>query len=433
MILIELTHLPSNDYVKYVKIKEFFQLMFRGGNHIYSWGDMKKELKPTKRYQLFDWPILASMIDIQLYFPGWYEWALSHCEACSPKHQSGVNVAGGVNISNYSSFRCKCHERSPYHQNEKWLLQKALMYAAHMFIDKAQRMNNWSAGLSSETSTLSTSRRTNMMHYAIHDCFATTYLIRPILEEWSFQRVKNINVIELFRAFKPTTPLPLPQAKKKKKKNIDAHEFMRIYNGNDLEPISDDEIYLSQLIIPTNEQSDPEEKLNEQQQLNDKQDDKISIHAPVSRCEFGSAEIIRPDPEPIADAEPGIGGNLEPVDADIIETTEQIQEEPVQHLQQSTHRRRSARARNGRNRKRNQQRRKYRYCHAIRRRADYRFKSHQMRKILRLYGIHFVHVKKDNGDLLIGLKDDGSKEEAERTLAMDIFSSRSYYYYRRRW
>ncbi|CAF3489130.1 unnamed protein product [Rotaria sp. Silwood1] len=28
-----------------------------------------------------------------------------------------------------------------------------------------------------------------MLHYAIYDCFATTYLARPVLEYWSFQKI----------------------------------------------------------------------------------------------------------------------------------------------------------------------------------------------------------------------------------------------------
>jgi hypothetical protein len=53
-ILIELAHLPSNDSSMYVKIKEFFNLIFRSGNELYSWGDMKTELDPAKAYYLFN-------------------------------------------------------------------------------------------------------------------------------------------------------------------------------------------------------------------------------------------------------------------------------------------------------------------------------------------------------------------------------------------
>ncbi|CAF1669337.1 unnamed protein product [Rotaria sp. Silwood1] len=61
IILIELQHLPPNNSPTYVKIKEVFILIFRFENKLYSWGNMDKELDPTKDYHLFNWPTLASL------------------------------------------------------------------------------------------------------------------------------------------------------------------------------------------------------------------------------------------------------------------------------------------------------------------------------------------------------------------------------------
>jgi len=96
-------------------------------------------------------------------------------------------------------------------------------------------------------------------------------------------------------------------------------------------------------------------------------------------------------------------------------------------------RRRNPQTKNRRNKKHNQQRRKYRYRHSIRRRAYHRFSLHLMRQVLRLYKINFVHVKRDNDDLLIGLKNEEDKDEAEHNLAMDIFNKHSYFYYRKKY
>jgi hypothetical protein len=146
VILIALAHLPSNDSSMYVKIKEFFNLIFRSGNELYSWGDMKTELDPAKDYYLFNWPILALMINIQLYFASWYAWALTHCESCCPKHHhDGVNDINVI-TQGCSSSMCVYHEQSPYRPQEKWSLQKALIYAAHMFIDKSTTVNSWAGG-----------------------------------------------------------------------------------------------------------------------------------------------------------------------------------------------------------------------------------------------------------------------------------------------
>ncbi|CAF4589501.1 unnamed protein product, partial [Rotaria magnacalcarata] len=39
-----------------------------------------------------------------------------------------------------------------------------------------------------------------MLHYAIYDCFTTTYLARPVLAFWTFQQVKNTHILDLFQA-----------------------------------------------------------------------------------------------------------------------------------------------------------------------------------------------------------------------------------------
>jgi hypothetical protein len=115
-----------------------------------------------------------------------------------------------------------------------------------------------------------------MISYAIYDVFSTTYLIRPVLENWTFQKLKNANVIELFTSFKlsPLPPLPANNSsnKKIKKNNINLQKLFNIIDDKDLEPISDDdEIYLSQIIGPvTNKQPDYEEISMVEHELNDK-------------------------------------------------------------------------------------------------------------------------------------------------------------------
>ncbi|CAF1307686.1 unnamed protein product [Rotaria sordida] len=125
---------------------------------------MDNELEPIQDYHLFNWPTTASLIDIQPYFPDWYEWALAHCELCRPNHHryhpDGINN-DDFTTENYSLSMCVCHEQSPYRPQELWALQKALIYAAYMFIDKSSTVNNWAASLTSNNSTLSFGRRKN--------------------------------------------------------------------------------------------------------------------------------------------------------------------------------------------------------------------------------------------------------------------------------
>ncbi|CAF4353179.1 unnamed protein product [Rotaria sordida] len=57
-----------------------------------------------------------------------------------------------------------------------------------MFIDKSITVNEWAMELDPMYSTLSTSKRNKMIHYAIYDCFAGTCLIRPVTLYWTFQQ-----------------------------------------------------------------------------------------------------------------------------------------------------------------------------------------------------------------------------------------------------
>ena len=109
VILLELAQLSSIEPSIHVKIKLLLQMVFRSGNELYSWGNLDLELSSIKLCELFDWPIRASMRDIQCEFSRWYSWVLSHCEACDPSHCQNVStndVAGYIN----SSSRCKCHQ-----------------------------------------------------------------------------------------------------------------------------------------------------------------------------------------------------------------------------------------------------------------------------------------------------------------------------------
>ena len=402
-----------------------FRLIFRSTNQINSWGDIELELDPVKH--LLVWPLQATSIDIQPYFGSWYEWAWSHHETRCLVHHSNV-VGSDVNKDNHLLSTCNCYEQSPYRQHEKWSLQNAMIYAAHVFLDKTQRINNWSAGSSPQTSTLSTNRRAKMINYAAYDCLATTFLIRPILEKWSFQRVKNINLIESFQTFKSTTPPPLRQPKKKIK-SLNVQKLVKILGcmDSDIEPISDDddddEVYLNQLIGP--------------------------VH---NHHELGSAELYRLEPEIIVDdlgeqPEPivdevveqdepvvnDVGEQPELVVDDLIESPEEASAEPIQQPRRSARQKRSAEARNRHNRKHTQQRRRHRYRYAMKRQVDHRFKLYMIRRILRMYHVPFLDIKIDGDYVVIGLKNEETRREMEHDLAFNMFNRRSYYHYKRRY
>ncbi|CAF4174787.1 unnamed protein product [Adineta steineri] len=148
-------HLPLNDTIIYVKIKQCLELIFQLDNNLYGWGELIVELSPAIKYNLFNWPIKSTIYDIQRYFP-----------------------------------QCTCHASSPSRTGEKWGLQEALVYTGQMFLDKSMRRNHWSLILDPNHSILTRRKRNQIVSYAIYNCFTTTYLAYPVLQYWTFQQIE---------------------------------------------------------------------------------------------------------------------------------------------------------------------------------------------------------------------------------------------------
>ncbi|KAF9754357.1 hypothetical protein NGRA_3359, partial [Nosema granulosis] len=209
VILIELAQLPREESYTYVKITEMFQLIFRSKNELYSWGNMNVELKPVK--DLFTWLILGDLINIQPHFPGWYDWARTQCRVQNLTHRIDVNRDVGNTTQNHllSLSPCSCHRASPYESHQLWSLQQAFIYGCNLFIDKANTLNHWSSSLTSEHSPLPYARRQKMIKYATYDVMAVTYLAQPIIQRWTFKKMKKMNINEMFITFKSSKLPPL--------------------------------------------------------------------------------------------------------------------------------------------------------------------------------------------------------------------------------
>ncbi|CAF4662040.1 unnamed protein product [Rotaria sp. Silwood2] len=71
IVLFEINHLPPFDTLLFDKIKLLFRLLFRLGNITFSWGSMSNELKSAVLMNLFTWPLLVFLINLQNEFPSW--------------------------------------------------------------------------------------------------------------------------------------------------------------------------------------------------------------------------------------------------------------------------------------------------------------------------------------------------------------------------
>ena len=406
IIFIELNQLPGQESEMYVSVKKLFNLIFRPINKLYGWGNIHMELMSIKN--LITWPISAELINIQPYYSIWYNRARILCRIPSLIDQSqdvnDVKCDRQVNVQ----APCVCHPASPYKPNELWSLKNALSYASGLIIQKECTMSHWAQSLTSSNSSLSYSTQQKMIEYAKEDVMAVVFLIRPILEQWSFTMIQQRRINEAFMAFEPTKlpPLPQPNKKKKKNKNIDLGTFSRLLNGKNVDPgSSDEEIYLCQLIQPRDTTNNDDE-----------------LEAAAEEHQAGSLEDETTEADIIVNVEPD-----EPID-------EAPQQQQVQHKQVKQGRaRRSAPWKKRQNKKKNDKKKKRRYRYFIKFDCYYLFPKKLVRKILRYYDIEFTHIDDDiNEKLLIGLKNREAQRDARRKLSNSMFNRNGYVYYKRK-
>jgi hypothetical protein len=411
VILCELTQLPDHDSHKYKKICELFRLIFRSENEIYSWGDMRLELQQERN--LLTWPIPAKLINIQPHFNRWYTWALTQCRVKCLNEDEEINEAG----IKQQQQPCTCHSPSPYRLNELWSLQKALMFAGKLFIDKSCQRSHWAAGLSSHRSSLSSGKQQRMINYAVHDVIAVTYLIRPITENWTFERIRRRRMDEIFIGFESTELPSLPSSitKKKIKKNINLYNLFNS-TEDELEQISDEEIQLCRLIEPNDRKNGQYDIINDEEPMEQTQQQQVPEQEDNGLEQISDDEII---------INPASVNNHRVVVDD--QNYQDDIEKPRKH--------RSAQARKKKNLKRNTKHKLNRYRNAVRRCVYHRFNNPMIKLILKQYGIKFVHVKinEENSELVIGLKTRHLRDETEHRLPMNVFNERSYYYYRQKY
>ncbi|CAF3986038.1 unnamed protein product [Rotaria sordida] len=370
-------------------------------DNIYSWKPLHKEIYPAIVYQWFEWPIKTSVINFQLKFADSYSWALSHDKMCSLSNRRNI-IINDINSDEQMNLlsKCTCHKSSLYRPNEPWVLQQALIYTYGMFIDKSITVNHWTTELDPMCSTLSTSKRNKMIHYAIYYCFATTCFIRSALPSSSRANNNSANT------------------------NINQRIIKNI--NDDIELISDDDkITVNQCIrITINNDMLYEEISNGDNELNKA--------LPLNNNESLYDSISDDDNEPNS-ALPPNDNDLCVSNHDVVDDVSDYEQEQqsLTKKRQLHSRTLSAETRKRRNRKRNLDFRMQRYRYFITRPFYYRFTMKLVRHILAEYKIYYTHVKRVDDLLLIGVKDKIIEQQNERRLLGDIFDRRHYYLFRR--
>ena len=379
---------------------------------------MRVELEHAK--QLIVWPIPATLINIQPHFSGWYNWARTQCRVQNLSYRNDMNRSNEIMQQRQQTSSCSCHPPSPYKINELWSLQKAFLYGCNLFIDKSCTLSHWSSSLTSSHSSLSHRARLKMIHYATHDVMAVTFLIRPITESWSFEKIANREISEIFVAF-DSVKLPLlatTTSIKKKSKNINLQKLSTILSFADSDPesiSSDDEIYLHQLNEPVMNHNYREEQIHNNYVDHDVE---LQIETPANDVMIIDNNNNDNDNEMIS------------VNNHVVVVNEVVNP-PGHQQQQSETKRRSSEAKRKKNRKRNMQLRLIRFKYFFKRPYYYRLKSKIIRKILRHYRVQFRHIKFSYDQVMIGVKNGRTRREYEETVPYDRFGKKNYELFRK--
>ncbi|CAM4779814.1 unnamed protein product [Rotaria magnacalcarata] len=396
IVLVELNHLPASDTVLFEKIKLLFCFLFRLGNIIFSWGSMHTELAPVIHINLFTWPSLALVINLQDAFPGWYSRAQPFCKVCRPVQLSTTFMS--------SNSSCTCSNNSPYvNQGEKWSLQNAIRYTANLFLDKSATRRTWSIMLDPHYSPLTSYEQRKRIDYAIYDCFAVTFLHQAIYDKWSLIQLREAKLTALFTS--NALPHSSSLSPSSSLKNVSEYQNERKSTST------------FNLHVPRHS-SLPFSSLLED--ISDDDDDEIFVSS-ISRIN-GTIPLIHPiSPVQI---ELAIVPDIVPIEPIPVHQTLATREPP-----KSRHTCRSLPSRIRRNYRRNAVKRSYRDRHCIYRFVYHRFKLYQLKHILRQRDVRYVHLKRDKSlqVLSIGMKRSSLVDLYFDRLPGDLFDKKHYY------
>jgi hypothetical protein len=105
-------------------------------------------------------------------------------------------------------------------------------------------VNHWSTLLDPVHANLLRTTHEERIRYLIYDCFARTYFIKPVLEYWTFRRLKETNIVELFTSSAQASSIIKPNRKEitkninrinrinKINKNIDGQTFKNVLDDD---------------------------------------------------------------------------------------------------------------------------------------------------------------------------------------------------------
>jgi hypothetical protein len=277
IVITEMFHLPDEDSLLFSKIRELYSIIFNNGNEIITWGTYTKEFENFQDYQLIESGNQFESVNLQEEFQGW------HNEQTKQKtHPQGERretttghyvIPGGEETKQSNQTICNCGHRSHYDPNATWSLQDAISSTKKQFLDKTETINRWTCGLDLDLETWrrrtfnkyeynpteEKRKRLSLVDYAANDCLVTSELFFII---YPFGR--NIS--------RRSTLLTASTTEKIRRTTT---KFIKLYDDDELSNISDEEIELSRLKPPAQQeqqaQPTPEVHLERKQEEEQRQ------------------------------------------------------------------------------------------------------------------------------------------------------------------
>jgi hypothetical protein len=93
VVLLAINHLPALESPMFTMIRPLFDLLFRSGTILYTWGTLLQELSSLSQLDLIPRNIHAKLTNLQSDFNRWYQGALPPCEVCSPYTQLSSSLS----------------------------------------------------------------------------------------------------------------------------------------------------------------------------------------------------------------------------------------------------------------------------------------------------------------------------------------------------
>jgi hypothetical protein len=185
VLLIEMNFLPEHSSINFSQIQKMFNSIFRENTYLYTWGNLIQELTPFLVYNIFSFPIRSFIYNTQTTFPQWYdEWLFTN-QTSSTMNSSNIiddSVIINAPLNDPTLFLPpQMMNNIKLLKKQLWGLQDSIAYIFHQYLSKRNTLTKWTVGLDpriqNRSPTISTSRRQQLIQYAVFDCLSLAQLV----------------------------------------------------------------------------------------------------------------------------------------------------------------------------------------------------------------------------------------------------------------